>query len=239
MAYSVTNGIIKIPSAGDFFTMGVVKCEVVESKYKNPDQSFKEEVKFTDSRGQAFFVPRKTADFQLGKWCGFGEQNPDGSWHIAYGDVDGHALTFRRDPNPNDATKPYYGIRKADETEDVSHRPSLKEAAQAEAERVRVAKGLPSDDDGSLGPKIPGLDDVPPPTDADSPYNDEDGMPSVKATAHPQAPTETKETAINAAYDRAWNVALTVQGGFQTSTPEAVQAGAATLLIAYRQAGVC
>lgn len=239
MAYSVTKGVIKIPSAGDFFTMVVKKCEVVDSQFKNDDGSFKEEVKFTDPRGDAIFIPRKTADFQLGKWCGFGEQNPDGSWNIGYGDVDGHSLTFRRDPNEKFPSKPYYGIRKADESEDVSHRPSLVQAAKEQAERVRKARGLPADGDGSLGPYIPGLD-APPPTDEDYPYADGDGMPPQKVPPAASTLTEeqaNKEGAINAAYARAYAFVLGVQG--PVATPDSLQAGTATLLIQYSRAGIC
>ncbi len=115
-------------------------------------------------------------------------------------------------------------------------RPSLKERGMEEAERIRKAKKLPPDDGGSMGPFIPGLDDIPAPTDADNPYNDDDGMPHVKATEHPKGGIALKESAINAAYDRAWNCALNVQGGIATA--ESVQAGAATLLIAYGRAGI-
>jgi len=208
MAYTVNKGIIKIPTAGDFFTMVVKKCEVVDSKFQNDDGSFKEEVKFTDPSGDALFIPRKTADFQLGNWCGFGEKNPDGSWNIGYGDVDGHALTFRRDPNPKMPTKPYYGIRRADESGDVNSRPSLAAAGRAAAEAVRKAQNLPRDpEDAPSGPA----------KGSPRPEPSPDGAKAVDA--------------LDRAYRHAYEVAKAVQG--KGATADSLQAGAATLVIQY------
>lgn len=222
---------------GDSLTMHCARCEVVESQIKDKNTGLpQEQIKFTDTRGDYVFLPRGTADRLLVDKCGFGERVDIGGgkvgYHVNYGDVDGHTLIFSRDPNKNPAMAPYWNLGRVDDT---ANRPSLVAAAKEQVEAVRVQKKLPPDDGGSLGPFIPGLD-APPPTDDDYPYSDEDGMPAVKATEHPKGGINLKETAINAAYDRAWNCALNVQGGIATA--ESVQAGAATLLIAYGRAGI-
>lgn len=224
---TTTNGIIKMPVEGDTLTMHCARCEVVEGQ-------FGEQVQFTDTRGDALFLPRSSADRQLGFICKFGEQNPDGSWDIHYGDVDGNTLVFSRDHNAKVPTKPFWSINRIVDA-DASHRPSLVAAAKAEVERVAAAKGLPKEELSNTMGKLP-FDDVPPPTDADSPYGDEDGMPAVKATEHPKGGISLKETEINAAYDRAWNFALNVQGGI--ATVETVENAAVTLLIQYAQSGL-
>lgn len=241
MAYSVDKGTIKIPAVGDEVTFNVQKCEVVEStKYKDRvTGDWVQDVKFTAPNGDKIFIGRSTADQKLGR-LGFGQKNPDGkTYDIHYGEVDGNTLRFYRDPNPNDASKPYYGIDRVT-PEDVSKRPSLAAAAKAAAERVRVAKHLPSEDDGgAMGPTIPGLDDVPPPTDADNPYSEDDGMPPVKAGMAQQAIVDAKAAKrqeIVEAYRFAYSAALDVQG--PDATAEAVQAGAATILIAMQKAGL-
>ena len=218
---------LECKKVGDTITMHCMRCEVVESStIKNKDGTPQEQVKFTDTRGDYLFLPREAADRQLGR-MGF----VDGEL-VIYGDVDGNTLLFSRTPNKKRAFAPYWNVELV--TPPNTNRPSLTEAAKHEAERVRKAKGLPAEDDGNTIGKLP-FDDAPPPTDADSPYGD-DEMPPVKATAHPKLGTSLKETEINAAYDRAWNHALTVQGGIGTA--ESVQAGAATLLIAYGKSGI-
>lgn len=227
MAVTTAKGVIKMPDVNDTVTMHVVKCEVVEGQYG-------EQVKFTDTRGDALYLPRESADRQLSR-IGF----VDGEM-VIYGDVDGTTLIFSRDPNPKTGARPYWGIRRVVE-EDLTHRPSLKAAAQAEAERVRKAKGLPKDDGGSMGPYIPGLDDDPDDPGPTDPYAEDDGMPPQKPL--PKAATTltteqgNKEGAINAAYARAYAFVLGVQGAIATA--DSVQAGCATVFIAYRQAGIC
>ena len=238
MTVTTVKGIIKMPDEGDTVTMHVAKCEVVEGK-------FGEQIKFTDTRGDALCIARASADRQLGR-CGF----VDGEM-VIYGDVDGNTLVFSRDHNKSMPSKPYWGIERVVQ-EDTSRRPSLTEQAKLEVERVRKAKGLPKDDGGSMGPYIPGLDgppistidaDDPGPQDDDYPYNVDDGMPPVKVPSV-SAPPKTltaeqanKEGAINAAYARAYAFVLGVQGA--AATADSVQAGCATVFIAYRQSGIC
>lgn len=202
MTVTTTKGIIRMPDEGDTLTMHVAKCEVVEGQ-------FGEQVKFTDTRGDQLFISRASADRQLARQ-GFA----DGEL-VIYGDVDGQTLVFSRDHNPKG--KPYWGIQRVVPADDATHRPSLKEAAMAEAERVRKAKNLPPDD-GSMGPFIPGLD-APPPTDDDYPYSDEDGMPPVKATAHPKAGVPLKETEYLALAERvlAWQAAMSLKYGAEVT----------------------
>jgi hypothetical protein len=225
MAVTTTKGIIRMPDEGDTLTMHVAKCEVVEGQ-------FGEQVKFTDTRGDQLFISRASADRQLGR-IGF----VDGEM-VIYGDVDGNTLVFSRDHNPKG--KPYWGISRVVPADDARNRPPLKAAAQAEAERVRKAKGLPKDDGGSMGPYIPGLDDDPDDPGPADPYADDDGMPPVKAVSAPQktltAEQANKEGAINAAYARAYAFVLGVQG--KNASPESVTAGASTLLISYKQSGI-
>lgn len=222
MTVTVKNGTIKMPDVNDTVTMHCVRCEVV-------DGQFGEQVKFTDTRGDALYLPRESADRQLSR-IGFvdGEQ-------VIYGDVDGTTLIFSRDPNSKTGARPYWGIRRV--VQDDTPRPSLVEAAKAEAERVRKAKGLPKDDGGSMGPYIPGLDDDPDDPGPTDPYADDDGMPPQKP-AKPvalSADHANKEGAINAAYARAYAFVLGVQG--DNASPDSAQAGAATVLIAYGKAG--
>jgi hypothetical protein len=223
MTVTTTNGIIKMPDAGDTVTMHVVKCEVIAGQYG-------EQVKFTDTRGDVLFITRASADRQLIR-AGFVYEDQSSTPCAAYDDVDGTTLVFARDPNPKG--KPYWSIRRIAGVEDAKDRPSLAARAKAEAERVRKAKGLPKDDGGSMGPYIPGLDgppDVPPPTDADNPYAEAPSAP-VEASEDAEA-IPPREALVNAAYARAYAHAKAVQG--EDSTAEAVQAGAATLLIGYR-----
>ncbi len=227
MTVTTVKGIIKMPDEGDTITMHVAKCEVVEGK-------FGEQVKFTDTRGDALFISRASADRQLSR-IGFCDEEA-----VLYGDVDGNTLVFSRDHNKQMPAKPYWGIARVVAADDATKRPSLAAQAKAEAERVRIAKKLPPDDGGSMGPFIPGLDDAPPPSDEDSPYGDEDGMPTQKplpnAATTLSAEQANKEGAINAAYARAYSFVRGVQD--ELATPDSVQSGAATLLIAYRQAGI-
>lgn len=225
MAVTTTNGIIKMPATGDTLTMHCVKCEVVEGR-------FGEQVKFTNTRGDALFLPRATADRQLGR-IGFADAEM-----VLYSDVDGQTLVFSRDPNDKMPDKPYWGIARVVH-EDTTHRPSLKEQGQAEAERVRKSKGLPAEDDGNTIGTLP-FDDAPPPTDADNPYSDEDGLPPVKAGMAQQVVIDernTKRQNIVEAYRMAYAAAIDVQG--PDSTVEALNAGAATIIIAWQKAGVC
>ena len=219
--------ILKLKAAGDTATLHIVKCEVVEG-------SFGEQVKFTAANGDQLFLPRDSADRQLARQ-GFADGEA-----VLYSDVDGTTLVFSRDPNKKPGAAPYWSITRVVPSDDLAHRPSLKEAAQAEAERVRKAKGLPPEEDGNLGPHIPGLDDAPPPSDEDYPYDD-DGLPPVKASQkHPSSLTAEqvdKEGAINAAYARAYAFVLGVQGA--AATADSVQAGTATLVIQYSRAGIC
>jgi hypothetical protein len=223
MAVSTVKGIIKMPAEGDAVTMHVVKCEVVEGQ-------FGEQVKFTDTRGDALFLPRASADRQLSR-IGFADEEM-----VLYGDVDGNTLAFVRAHNDKMPAKPFWNIERVS-PDDASHRPTLKEQAQAEAERVRKAKGLPADDGMNIG-KLP-FDDVPAPTDADSPYDDEDGLPKVKAAVIQSAIDEraTKRQDIVELYRMAYAAAIDVQG--PDSTAEALNAGAATIIIAWQKAGLC
>ena len=226
MAVTTTKGVIKMPAEGDTLTMHCVKCEIVEGQ-------FGEQVKFTDSRGDALYLPRASADRQLGR-AGFADAEM-----VLYSDVDGTTLVFSRDLNDKMPAKPYWSISRV-VVDDLAARPSLAAAAKAEAERVRVAKHLPAEDDGgAMGPQIPGLDDVPPPTDADNPYSEDDGMPPVKAGMAQQAIVDAKTAKrqeIVEAYRFAYAAAFDVQG--PDATAEAVQAGAATILIAMQKAGL-
>jgi len=211
MTVTTTKGIIKMPDEGDTLTMHVAKAEVVEGQYG-------EQVKFTDTRGDQLFISRASADRQLSR-IGFA----DGEM-VIYGDVDGNTLVFSRDHNPKG--KPYWGIQRVVPADDATHRPSLAAQAKAEAERVRIAKKLPPDDGGSMGPFIPGLDDIPPPSDADSPHGDEDGMPPVKANAHPKAGVPLKESEYLALAERvlAWQFAKGNQYGGVEVTMSSVNA---------------
>jgi hypothetical protein len=236
---------LECKKVGDTLTMHAMKVEVVESQIKDKNTGLPmEQVKFTDTRGDYLFLPRGTADRLLVDKCGFGERVDIGGgkvgYHVNYGDVDGHTLVFSRDPNKNPAMAPYWDLGRVDDT---ANRPPLAERAKAEAEKVRVAKGLPRDDGGSMGPYIPGLDpdpDDPGPTD---PYAEDDGMPPVKvpSVSAPQktltAEQANKEGAINAAYARAYAFVFGVQG--PVATPDSLQAGTATLLIQYSRAGIC
>lgn len=227
MTVTTVKGIIKMPDEGDTVTMHVVKAEVVEGK-------FGEQVKFTDTRGDALFITRVSADRQLSR-IGFCDEEA-----VLYGDVDGNTLVFSRDHNKQMPSKPYWGIARVVAADDARSRPSITEAAKAEAERVRKAKGLPPDDGGSMGPFIPGLDDDPDDPGPTNPYADDDGMPPQKlppAASTLTAEQANKEGAINAAYARAYAFVLGVQG--KNATPDSAQAGAATVLIAYGKAGIC
>jgi len=228
MTITTKNGVIKMPDANDTLTMHCVRCEVVEGQYG-------EQVKFTDTRGDSLYLPRETADRQLGR-IGF----VDGEM-VIYGDVDGQTLVFSRDPNPKAGSRPYWGIKRVVAEDDARNRPSITAAAKAEAERVRKAKGLPPDDGGSMGPYIPGLDDDSDDPGPADPYAEDDGMPPVKAVSAPPktltAEQANKEGAINAAYARAYAFVLGVQG--PVATPDSLQAGTATLLIQYSRAGIC
>ena len=234
MAYSVTKGVIKIPDAGDECTLHVLKCEVV-------DGAGGEQVKFTSQNGDQLYMGREGADRQLGDICGFGTfvlVAGKKVYDIPYGDVDGHTLRFYRVPNKNPAYKPYFNIARVSETPSDAPRPSLTAAAKAEAERVRKAKGLPADEDGAMGPTIPGLDEDPAYL-ASLEAMDEDGMPPVKAGMAQQAIVDAKAAKreeIVEAYRQAWVAALDVQG--PDSTPEALNAGAATIMIAWGKAGL-
>ena len=228
MAVTTTKGVIKMPSEGDTLTMHCVRCEVVEGQ-------FGEQIKFTDSRGDALFLPRASADRQLGR-IGFADAEM-----VIYGDVDGQTLVFSRDANPKMPAKPFWSISRVVPADDARNRPSITAAAKAEAERVRKAKGLPKDDGGSMGPYIPGLDDDPDDPGPADPYAEDDGMPPQKplpkAATTLTAEQANKEGAINAAYARAYAFVLGVQG--PVATPDSLQAGTATLLIQYSRAGIC
>lgn len=220
--------ILKLPDAGNTATLHVTRCEVVEGR-------FGEQIKFTATNGDLLFLPRESADRQLGR-IGFATEEGDA---ILYSDVDGNTLVFSRDANTKKpGAAPYWSITRV--VSESGPRPSLAAAAKAAAERVRVAKHLPSEDDGgAMGPTIPGLDDVPPPTDADNPYSEDDGMPPVKAGMAQQAIVDAKAAKrqeIVEAYRFAYSAALDVQG--PDATAEAVQAGAATILIAMQKAGL-
>jgi hypothetical protein len=196
MAVTTTKGVIKMPAEGDAVTMHVAKCEVVEGQ-------FGEQVKFTDTRGDALFLPRASADRQLAR-IGFADQEM-----VLYGDVDGNTLAFVRAHNDKMPAKPFWNIERIT-PEDAATRPSLAAQAKAEAERVRKAKGLPADNEMNIG-KLPFDDEIPPPTDDDMPpsnpiYDDEDGLPPVKQPEKMGHPT--KETAYFALAERvlAWQV---------------------------------
>lgn len=219
---------IDLVKAGDSVTMHVVKCEVVESpKLKNKDGTPQEQVKFTDTRGDYVFIGRAPADRELLR-CGFGEGEGETAT-VFYGDVDGCTLVISRVANKNPTMSPYWNIERI--VTDTADRPSLAARAKAEAERVRQEKNLPPDDD------------VPPPTDADAPMDDGEGNIGDLPGDPIRTPARTAASAradkieqIHKAYLAAWSQAVEVQGDF--GTPESVQAGAATLLIAYGKAGL-
>lgn len=223
--------ILKLTVSGSSMTLHVARCEVVQGNYD-------EQVKFTMPNGDQLFLPRKSADRQLFR-CGFGTEDAPGEYNIAYGDVDGHTLLFSRDPNAKMPAKPFWGITRVADA-DVP-RPSLTAAAKAEAERVRLAKGLPvEEDEDALGPTIPGLDGY-----VHGEDNEEDRLASLVQMAEEQitpklvgipASTIDKRQAIAEAYRQAWVAALDVQG--PDSTAEALNAGAATILIAWQKAGL-
>lgn len=219
--------VIKLTNVGDSATCHIVKCEVVEGK-------FGEDVKFTTANGDTLFINRKSADRQLAR-LGFADEEM-----VLYSDVDGTTLRFYRSENTKQPGKHYWNIDRIIPEDDARNRPSLVEAAKQEAERVRVAKGLPKEELSNTMGSLPYDDAPPPPTDEDYPYADDDGMPPVKAppkTSTLTAEQANKEGAINAAYARAYAFTMGVQG--PVATPDSLQAGAATLLIAYRQSGIC
>lgn len=210
---------LKLTEPGTSHTF-VVKTVTVITTGKWPD------LHFLTERGEIVVAPKAALDRELAKM-----KLTD--WQQTVG----MALTVSRSTKIGANGNPFWDCAMAAGGYAVEpNRPSLVQAAKEQAELIRKAKNLPPDDGGSMGPHIPGLDDVPPPTDADSPYGDEDGMPPVKATTHPKGGISLKETEINAAYDRAWNFALNVQGGI--ATVETVENAAVTLLIQYAQSGL-
>ena len=197
---------LKLTEPGSSVTF-VVKTVTVSTTGSWPD------LHFVSERGETIIAPKNAMDRQL-------EKMKLADWQQTVG----MALTISRSTTLGKNGKPFWDCALAAGGYVEPTRPSLTVAAKAEAEKVRVAKGLPPDDDR----------EIPPPTDADSP----NAGPSVaqQATNEPEA-IDPKEARINAAYTRAWGMALAVQDG--VGTPESVQAGAATLLIAYGRAGIC
>ena len=216
--------ILKLTESGSSLTLHIAKAEVVQGNYD-------EQVKFTSANGDTIFLPRKSADRQLFR-CGFGTEDAPGEYNIAYGDVDGTTICFSRDPNAKMPAKPFWGLRKI-----VTDDRPLVERGKAEAEKVRIQKNLPSDSGPSMG-KLP-FDDVPPPTDADSPYDETDGMPPVNAGASEKALADVKAVkreGVIEAYRVAVAAAWDVWG--PDTEPSVVQSAAATILISMQKHGV-
>lgn len=239
-------------------TLHVVKAEVVESsKYKEKDGSWVEDVKFTAANGDTLFIRRATADQKLAR-IGFGSKNPDGrTFDIAYGDVDGSTLRFYRDHNPNDATKPYYGIDRI---------VSEGQARQASESQTGARVNPKAKAALSAGPNIPGLDtdpDDPGPQEYPEEWDDSmvgepvteasRGIPTqgqsgntptaaqraVKSAEADLAALKEKAAKREAVIDRyraAVAAAWDVWG--PEAKPEVVQSGAATIFIALDRQGL-
>lgn len=88
--------IVKLQNEGDTLTGTVAGCEVVEGQYG-------EQVKFTFTDGKILYLPKSSADNQLGR-----EQVG-----LTYAEAIGNTLTFSRDPNKRAGGKPYWGINVA------------------------------------------------------------------------------------------------------------------------------
>jgi hypothetical protein len=218
--------ILKLTESGSSLTLHVTAGELVEGQYG-------EQIKFTATNGDLLFLPRASADRQLFR-CGFGTEDAPGHYEIHYDEIAGSTLCFTRDANPKMPTKPYWGITKVAAD---APRGSLAERGKAEAEKVRQQKGLPADSGPSMG-RLP-YDDAPPPTDADAPYDEEDGLPPVNAGAAVKAQDQVKDAkrqAVVEAYRYAVAAAHDIWG--PDTEASVVQAASATILIAMQKHGV-
>jgi hypothetical protein len=197
---------IKLTEPGSSHTF-VCKTVTVSTTGKWPDLNFLAET------GEIVTAPKNALDRELPKMKLTDWQQ-----------VIGMALTVSRSVKLGANGKPFWdcALAAGGYARPEPPRPSLTAAAKAEAERIRKAKGLPAEEEEDR--------EIPPPTDADNPYADAAGEAQEGEEAPEAIPV--REAIVNAAYARAWAVARAVQG--EDGTPESVQAGAATILIAYR-----
>ncbi len=87
--------ILKLKEAGESHTMTIKACEEAKGQYG-------EQVKFDGTDGNTLFLPKDSADRQLGRIP------------LTYEEAVGLTLTFSRDPNPKKGSSPYWGIKLAD-----------------------------------------------------------------------------------------------------------------------------
>lgn len=195
----------------------------------------------------ATFRVREISEANTGKWPDYNFHAVDGKVYtapkaamdrqferagVSIGQLVGSYITIERAPNESDPKKSWWNMRIASPA-DAKPAPPTKRLTHAE----------------SVG-HLPGDDSVPPPSDADNPY----AKPAPPALIPPNGPPrearretiqptraeaaqveESKVDAIANAYRLAWGIAVETQGEF--GTPESVQAGAATILIAMGQRG--
>lgn len=166
------------------------------------------QVKFEATNGDLLYIGQDSADRQLVR-CGFGEPG-----HVDYPAIAGATLHFSRDPNPNAPDKPYWSIQLA-AAHEAKPKPEPKRLTKPPLETNE-----PKDVSGAeyvARTTVPG--------EAPAPYT---------ATA----PAPRSLDAVTRLYTWAWNTAAHVQVGAGKATPESIQAGAATLMIAADKAGI-
>jgi hypothetical protein len=83
--------IIKLPNTNDSHTGRIKSCGEAQG-------NFGMQVQFDFDNGDTLYLPKDSADRQLGRL------------NLAYEDCAGLTLTFSRDPNPKAGAKPFWGI---------------------------------------------------------------------------------------------------------------------------------
>ena len=205
--------IIKIPTINDSYTGHVSECKPVTGK-------FGEQVAFTFANGDQLFMPLSSATNQLIR-AGFDAGGNPPKADLAA--VAGNTLHFSRSLNKTPGASPYYNIAIASAADTKPQTPS---------KRLTGPSSVPGEAPAASDPKraVAGLAGV------------KAGFEqALRTTGVTLAHKATKED-VAAAYKWAWDYSDKVQAeGASVDSPSsltAIQAGAATLLIALQKEGL-
>jgi hypothetical protein len=170
--------IIKITEEGESYVGTVKLCAVTQGQYG-------EQVQFDFQNGDRLYLPKDSADRQLGRIP------------LEYADCLGVSLKFSRDPNPKKGSKPYWGIALADVV-DRQPAPSKRLTAQDAANAKPHTGPLPTQpfDEPTAAERAEAMERELSGDDGFAEFSE-----SVDAVAKPSLASQ-KEAAYNALYAR-------------------------------------
>lgn len=227
--------ILKLANEGDEAYLQITECEVVAGQ-------FGQQVKFTADNGDILFLPKDSADRQLGR-IGFADLS---NGEVIHADVANSLLRFSRTPNSKPGARPYWDISLANRGDAKASGVPSKRLTQAEASKTASPPQKPATGsfDAMMDDGDPGMPD---PMTGERPLLDR----IIEATGNPGIVAKREQ--IESAYEWAYDYAVRIQwaayyrslsgevkaAGDTPHRPSAdsLQAGAATLLIQAEKRG--